>query len=351
MTNEFVQPTVGNQHVTKTSCNPEVCVLTPVFNGAKYLPECIESVICQTYENWKYVIVNNCSTDDTARIASEYARKDKRILVVHNRQFVEVIANHNNAFRQLSGTSQFCKMLSADDWLKSDCIEKLVDVAQQDPDVVIVGSNVASKAGQIEIGLPQNKSIFDGQEICRLYLLGKIRSFGTPSAVLYRTSVVRAHDPFYPGTLPSADLAAAFQSLQNAKFGFVHEALSFERKHDQAVGSRQEELNGFLVDRIQFLDEFGGACLSSDQIEVRREELLGHFYRFLGKALVKPNVKGFWKYHRNRARAIGYRLLDKRMVAPACAEIVEMFSNPKRTMNAVVSRCMRTKMLQESNAR
>ena len=58
---------------------PLVSVLTPVYNCEKYLRTCIESVLAQTYTNWEYVIVNNCSTDGTLAIAQEYAAADSRI--------------------------------------------------------------------------------------------------------------------------------------------------------------------------------------------------------------------------------------------------------------------------------
>ena len=55
-----------------TAGQPLVSVVTPVYNGAEYLVECIESVVNQTYANWEYVIVDNCSTDDTLAIARRY---------------------------------------------------------------------------------------------------------------------------------------------------------------------------------------------------------------------------------------------------------------------------------------
>ena len=48
-----------------------VSVVTPVYNGAEFLAECIESVLAQTYTNWNYTIVNNCSTDETLAIAQK----------------------------------------------------------------------------------------------------------------------------------------------------------------------------------------------------------------------------------------------------------------------------------------
>jgi glycosyltransferase involved in cell wall biosynthesis len=57
-----------------TANEPFVSIITPVYNGEAYLRECIESVLAQTYSNWEYIVVNNCSTDGTLRIAEGYCR-------------------------------------------------------------------------------------------------------------------------------------------------------------------------------------------------------------------------------------------------------------------------------------
>ena len=73
-------------------------VLTPVYNGEKYLKECIESVLAQDYTSLEYDIVDNCSTDGTLEIAQSYAKHDRRIRVRTNSVFVNAIDNHNRAF-------------------------------------------------------------------------------------------------------------------------------------------------------------------------------------------------------------------------------------------------------------
>src|SRR5712692_7142061 len=104
---------------------PLVGVVTPVYNGEKYLAECIESVLAQNYQNWEYIIVNNCSTDGSLKIAQTYAHRDARIRIYNNREFVSVIQNHNITFRQLSPESKYCKVVHADDWLFPDCIMQM----------------------------------------------------------------------------------------------------------------------------------------------------------------------------------------------------------------------------------
>ena len=81
-------------------------VVTPVYNGAAFLRNCIESVLKQTYENYEYIIVNNCSTDRTLDIALSYAQQDSRIRIHQNDTFVGVIENHNLAFSLISPLSK-----------------------------------------------------------------------------------------------------------------------------------------------------------------------------------------------------------------------------------------------------
>ena len=127
--------------------SPLVSVVTPVFNGAKYLRSCIESVLAQSYDNWDYTIVDNCSTDGSLAIAHEYAETYPQINVRSNEQFVGVIENHNRAFRSISPKAKYCKLVSADDWIYPECISKLVDLAERHPSVGVVGSYSANADG------------------------------------------------------------------------------------------------------------------------------------------------------------------------------------------------------------
>src|ERR1700681_2636229 len=91
---------------------PLVSVVTPVYNGGKYLRECIESVIAQSYTNWRYTIVNNRSTDDSLEIALHYASLDSRVRVRDNVEFLPIIDNHNQAISLIDADSIFCKPLT-----------------------------------------------------------------------------------------------------------------------------------------------------------------------------------------------------------------------------------------------
>lgn len=60
-----------------------VTIIIPVYNVEKYLPQCIESVINQTYKNLEIILINDGSSDSSGKICEKYAEVDKRIKVIH----------------------------------------------------------------------------------------------------------------------------------------------------------------------------------------------------------------------------------------------------------------------------
>ncbi|MGB0109709.1 MAG: glycosyltransferase family 2 protein [Terriglobales bacterium] len=317
---------------------PLVSIVTPVYNGEKYLDECIRSVLSQTYQNWEYIVVNNCSTDKSLEIACKYAQQDSRMRVVSNRQFVGVIENHNTAFRLISEESRYCKVVSADDYLLPDCVQRLVDAAESNLRVAIVASYAINDKGVHWIGLSPERVLFEGPEVCRLYLRGAIDPFGAPTALLYRSAVVRLRGAFYPGVLPNADFEACLICLKSADFAFVHQILSYERIHTEALSSGVRDLNGFLIDRLQFLREYGPVYLKREEIESREKELLRALYRGLAVAAVNIRGRAFWDYQRGRLAAIGYRISGVRLVGAICTKLADLLLNPKHTIEKILRR-------------
>lgn len=317
---------------------PLVSVVTPVHNGEPFLGKCIQSVLAQTYQNFEYIIVNNKSTDRTLEIIQEYAQLDKRIKVADNDHFVGMIENHNIAFSLISGHSKYCKVVCADDWLYPESITKLVELAERDPTVGIVGSYAINAKGILWFGFRPHDVILSGREVCQRYLLGEIYSFGTPSNVLYRSALIRSRQPFYPGSAPNADLAACLICLQTCNFGFVHQILSFERVHDAQASNRLRELNSFLMDQIEFLRQFGPIYLNKEEIADRWEELLHEYYACLASGICNFRGREFWSFHRRRMRALGYPISASRLTIAASMKFADLLFNPKRTLTTILRR-------------
>lgn len=222
--------------------DPMVSIVTPVYNEEEYLAECIESVLAQTYRNWELTIVNNCSTDRSLEIAHRYAIKDSRIRIHENKRFLNMIANHNLALRQISPASKYCKVVLGDDWIFAGCLEKMVAVAEAYPSVGVVSAH-QQFGQQVRItGLPYGKRLVAGTEACRQFLLDKLLLFGSPTSVLYRADLVRTRNPFYLETDMFADFEVCFALLAKSDLGFVHELLTFSRPRAASVAALSADI-------------------------------------------------------------------------------------------------------------
>lgn len=102
---------------------PKVSIVLPSFNGERYIRESIESVINQTFTDWELIIVDDCSTDATLHIAEEYASKEERIKVVHNKENQKLPESLNIGFRYAAG--RYLTWTSDDNMYLSRALEEM----------------------------------------------------------------------------------------------------------------------------------------------------------------------------------------------------------------------------------
>jgi len=322
--------------------NPLISVVTPVYNGAEFLRECIESVLSQTYQNWEYIIVNNASTDATLDIAEEYCRRDSRIRVFTNEKLLPIIANHNKAFGLISEDSKYCKVVSADDWIYPECVEKLVGLAEANPSVGMVGAYQLSGGEDIwyvrNVGLPHSQTVVSGRDICRAHLLGMQRVFGNPTSVLYRTDLMRNTDGFFPNATQEADTSACLKHLRYADFGFVHQILAHERIHYQRATTTSLESNAYVSAEISDCQEYGDWYLTKQECEARINELLNQYYAYLSASAFKFKDKKFWSYHADRLSELGYRFDGRKLSMGIASRALDLTLNPKGTIQMLSRR-------------
>jgi len=320
---------------------PLVSVITPVYNGEKYFVECIESVLAQTYENWEYIIVNNCSTDSSLEIAESYTKKDPRIWIQNNPEFVGVIQNHNLAFRQLSPESKYCKVVHADDWLFPDCIMQMVQVAETHPSIGIVGSYGLSGAWVKCDGLPYPSTMVPGREICRLTLLGQLYPFFSPSSLLIRSDLIRNRQAFYNEAHIYADVEACYEVLQQVDFGFVHQVLTYIRRHEESMTSLfAHRFNTIILAELYFLTNYGPIYLNNEEYRQVSKKAIKSYYNFLAESILHFREKQFWDTHRSELHNMGFQLSHLKIAKSLIVKLLEILLDPKRVIEAISRRRM-----------
>jgi glycosyltransferase involved in cell wall biosynthesis len=312
--------------------------LTPVFNGAAYIRDAIQSVLRQTHTNWDYVIVNNCSTDETLAIAKDYARKDRRIRVYSNDRFVNVDENHNIAFRYVGEDADYVKVVAADDWIGDDCVQRMVALAEANPTVGIVGAYQGRGAEVLWTGIPPGVSVLSGRDAARLGLLHGIHILGVPTSVLYRAKLVRSRRDFFPHTRPHADTDACYEVFSRYDLGFLHEILSFDRIRAGQESSRVKSVQGHDLYYLETVMRYGKTFLDPAEYERRLAEIEATYYRTLGRAVLTFRGPAFWRFHVGEARAIGLALSWKRVAQSVASDALGMVKRPGR-----IARKIRTK--------
>lgn len=316
--------------------NPLVSVVTPVYNGAKYLSQCIENVLSQTYPAWEYIIIDNRSTDDSLKVARRYADQDPRVRVYENETFVDMAENHNIALRRIARQSKYCKVVHADDWIFPQCLAQMVELCERHPRAGVVGAYGLYGSKVRWDGLPYPSSVVSGKEVCRRTLLGGFYVWGSPTSLLIRSDLLRRRSQVYNGHpfhTQYKDVELCYELLQDSDFGFVHQVLTFTRDHEESATARLER-TGWKTElpaQLLLLIKYGPVYLAREEYEARLEQLTNQYYAFLGQSLFfHCRDREFWSYHRNALRYLGRPLSVLRLTRSASAEVFDTLWNPLR---------------------
>lgn len=119
---------------------PLVSIVIPIYNVEAYLPQCLDSVVNQTYENLEILLINDGSTDGCGAIIDDYAKNDNRIRVFYteNRGLASA---RNTGLDNAKG--EFLSFIDSDDWMESVAIERLLNTGEKySADIVATGRSI-----------------------------------------------------------------------------------------------------------------------------------------------------------------------------------------------------------------
>lgn len=116
---------------------PKISVIIPVYNTERFLRRCVDSVLAQTFEDFELFLINDGSTDSSPEICEEYAARDSRVQVLHQKNQGQSVAR-NNAIARMTG--QWVLFCDSDDWIHPESLERLYNAAMQyDTKISIAG--------------------------------------------------------------------------------------------------------------------------------------------------------------------------------------------------------------------
>lgn len=288
--------------------HPEVVVLTPVYNGGRFIREAMESVQAQIYPNLRHFVLDNASTDDTGSIIAEFAGRRVPVAVQRNPALLDIAQNWNRCVELGLGGAKYMRILCADDTMPPESIAKMVALAERDHNIRIVACQRATTAGIEEYTWAKHRNIFDGAEIVRACFL-EGAGFPPPH-ILYRCSLLGTGRAPFDETILAFDTDAAFSMLTQpeAKFAFSHEPLGFTRRHDDSVTSGEvHALHTDYFDWLMLLDRYGCAVLSAEELHAYRRRFLRHYnWRLLVWRIRDANGRAF-NWHLDKRSREGSR--------------------------------------------
>lgn len=115
---------------------PKISIIVPVYNCKKYLRQCLDSILSQTFKDWECLLIDDGSTDESGSICDEYARRDNRFAAYHKENGGLTSARNYGLERSVG---EWIMHVDGDDWIEVDSIERLLQTARDTASDMVFG--------------------------------------------------------------------------------------------------------------------------------------------------------------------------------------------------------------------
>lgn len=224
---------------------PKVSVIMSVHNGADYVEQAIESILCQTYENFEFLIINDGSTDETAEILHFYSKLDGRIKII-SQDNVGLTKSLNRLFHLSRG--KYVARQDADDLSMPDRLACQVNFMEQNLNVAVVGS-------WYRVYFTNN--VF--WDVClktkhlKAYLARGINCF-MHSSVLMRKSMIEIFDGPYRFRY-AQDYDLWLRVSEEFKIAIIDKVLAIRKEHGGVITNKKQQTVRRLREAMLLLKE------------------------------------------------------------------------------------------------
>ena len=160
----------------KSTNDKKISIIVPFYNVEPFARRCIDSILNQTYKNLEIILIDDGSPDKCGEICDEYAKRDKRIKVVHQEN--KGLCSARNKGLSLA-TGEYIGFVDSDDWINEDMYEYLLDgLVKNEADISVCGYYRAVDSEELKENKVDRKYIFNNnQAIVNLVSTFKIRVF------------------------------------------------------------------------------------------------------------------------------------------------------------------------------
>lgn len=220
--------------------NDLVSIVLPVYNGAEFLKESIDSVLAQTHQNWELLILDDCSTDETPSIAMEYQALDSRVTYYRNEKNLKLPGNLNRGFSLAKG--DYLTWTSDDNRFRPRALEMMLATLKGNPQAQLVYASyqIMDKMGDKHqiFYADSNKDHILGSNIvgaCFMYTRKVYETVGE-----YDTELFLVEDfDYWQRVLMQFEAVAISDVLYDYRW---HENSLTSTKKQVAFGERQEKM-------------------------------------------------------------------------------------------------------------
>ena len=188
-----------------------ISVIIPIYNTEKYLCQCLDSVLNQSFQALEIILIDDGSPDRCGAICDAYAATDPRIRVLHTENR-GLSAARNLGLKEASG--EYIAFLDSDDWIDAEAYEQLLAGLQRyDADICACGRWLEYTDGAVREGTEDAEEVYTPKEAIRAMLSGDIRS--SVNNKLYRRECFDG--VFFPEGRVFEDIATTHRVILQAK--------------------------------------------------------------------------------------------------------------------------------------
>lgn len=211
--------------------SPFISVLMTAYNAEEHIELAIQSILDQTYKNFEFIIVEDCSKDNTWQIIENFAKKDKRIKAVKNEVNLKAGGSSNKGIPLCKG--KYIVRMDADDWSYPDRIKKQVKYMEENPKTVVSGGSLVVCNEKLKpLGIRHYK--LTNEEIRKEALL--LNPIPHPASI-WRTEAVKKTNLYPTNTGMSEDYGLTLEISQFGDMGNLDDNLIKFRVHSKSISN------------------------------------------------------------------------------------------------------------------